>query len=224
MAVAFTINGKARASTPTPTRRCSGCCATSQTHRHQVRLRRRACAAPAPCTSTARRCAPARPRCPRSRARRSRPSRACRRRAASAAEGLGRRAGAAMRLLPVRPDHAGRRAAGEEQEADARADRRAHGRQHLPLRHLSAHRPRHPARRAGGLSHEQAHQEQPDVSRRGFVQGAAGLTFAFAFGGAPRPSVGGLCRRVSAKLNAWVTIAPTAPSRSSARRPRWARA
>ena len=35
------------------------------------------------------------------------------------------------------------------------ADRRAHGRQHLPLRHLSAHRPRHPARRQGGLSHDQ---------------------------------------------------------------------
>ena len=32
---------------------------------------------------------------------------------ASAAEGLDRRAGAAMRLLPVRPDHAGRRTAGQ---------------------------------------------------------------------------------------------------------------
>ena len=51
-----------------------------------------------------------------------------------------RRAGAAMRLLPVRPDHAGGRIAGEDQEAVARADRRPHGRQHLPLRHLSAHR------------------------------------------------------------------------------------
>ena len=38
------------------------------------------------------------------------------------------------------------------------ADRRAHGRQHLPLRHLSAHRARHRTRRPGGLSHEQAHQ------------------------------------------------------------------
>ena len=45
-------------------------------------------------------------------------------------------AGAAMRLLPVRADHAGGRTAGEESEADARADRPAHGRQHLPLRHL----------------------------------------------------------------------------------------
>ena len=57
---------------------------------------------------------------------------------ASAAEGLDRRAGAAMRLLPVRPDHAGGGAARQQQEADARTDRRPHGRQHLPLRHLHA--------------------------------------------------------------------------------------
>ena len=54
----------------------------------------------------------------------------------SAAEGLGGDAGAAMRLLPVRADHAGGRIAGEESEADARTDRRAYGRQYLPLRHL----------------------------------------------------------------------------------------
>ena len=81
---------------------------------------------------------------------------------ASAAEGLDRRAGAAMRLLPVRPDHAGGRAAGQEQEAEPAADRRAHGRQHLPLWHLSAHRPRHSTRCPGGLSHEQAHQARLD--------------------------------------------------------------
>ena len=39
-----------------------------------------------------------------------------------------------------------------QQEADARADRRAHGRQSLPLRHLSADRPRHRARSAGGVT------------------------------------------------------------------------
>ena len=42
------------------------------------------------------------------------------------------------------------------------ADRRAHGRQHLPLWHLSAHRSRHSTRRPGGLSHEQAHQARLD--------------------------------------------------------------
>ena len=74
----------------------------------------------------------------------------------SAAEGLARRAGAAMRLLPVRPDHERGRSAQAEAKADARRDRRAHEHQYLPLRHLSAHRARDRARRAGGLSHEQA--------------------------------------------------------------------
>src|SRR5262249_29117130 len=36
-----------------------------------------------------------------------------------AAEGLDRRAGPAMRLLPIRPDHASGRTAGKNQEADA---------------------------------------------------------------------------------------------------------
>ena len=41
---------------------------------------------------------------------------------------------------------------------DARTDRRAHGRQYLSLRHLPEDHQRDPARGAGGLSHEQAHQ------------------------------------------------------------------
>ncbi len=69
-------------------------------------------------------------------------------------EGLGGARGAAMRLLPVRPDHEGRRAAGEQSEAHARADRRAHGRQHLPLRHLSPHHRGGRAGVEGGLSHD----------------------------------------------------------------------
>ncbi len=44
---------------------------------------------------------------------------------ASAAEGLGGAGGSAVRLLPVRPDHEGGRAAGEQQEAEPRADRRS---------------------------------------------------------------------------------------------------
>ena len=39
---------------------------------------------------------------------------------------------------------------------EPRPDRRAHGRQSLPLRHLSRHHQRDPARGAGGLSHEQS--------------------------------------------------------------------
>ncbi len=38
------------------------------------------------------------------------------------------------------------------QEADPRADRHPYGRQHLPLRNLSAHRTRDRARRTGGLT------------------------------------------------------------------------
>ena len=70
----------------------------------------------------------------------------------SGAEGLARRAGAAMRLLPVRPDHERGRSAQAEAEADARRDRRAHEHQHLPLRNLSADRARGRARGAGGLT------------------------------------------------------------------------
>ncbi len=74
------------------------------------------------------------------------------RRVASAAEGLARRAGAAMRLLPVGPDHERGRPAQAQSQADARADRRAHERQPLPLRNLPAHRARGRARRPGGVT------------------------------------------------------------------------
>ena len=43
----------------------------------------------------------------------------------------------AMRLLPERTDHAGRRVAQGEAETDGPRYRRSHARQHLPLRHLS---------------------------------------------------------------------------------------
>src|SRR5215470_2741751 len=58
------------------------------------------------------------------------------------AEGLARRAGAAMRLLPVRTDHERSRSARAESEAHARADRRAYEHEYLPLRNLSTHRAR----------------------------------------------------------------------------------
>src|SRR6478736_1223498 len=44
------------------------------------------------------------------------------------------------------------------------------------------------------------------VSRRGFVQGAAGLSFAFTFGGALFGKPSEAFAADSAKLNAWVTI------------------
>ena len=125
-----------------------------------------ACAAPARSMSTARRCAPARPRCPRSTGKKVTTIEGLSAdEHASAAEGLGRRAGAAMRLLPVRPDHAGGRIADEDQAAVTRADRRPHGRQHLPLRHLSAHRSRHPTRRAGRADTMNKHIKQRQSRR-----------------------------------------------------------
>src|SRR5499427_2658042 len=53
-----------------------------------------------------------------------------------AAGRVGRRRRAAVRLLPGRPDHVRRRAAQAHAESHRHADRRSHGRQHLPLRHL----------------------------------------------------------------------------------------
>jgi isoquinoline 1-oxidoreductase alpha subunit len=50
----------------------------------------------------------------------------------------GRRTGAAMRLLPIRADHARGRSAEVESASDARTDRRAHEHQHLPLRDVRA--------------------------------------------------------------------------------------
>src|SRR6516165_6854567 len=44
------------------------------------------------------------------------------------------------------------------------------------------------------------------VSRRGFVQGVAGLTFAFTFGGAFVSKVSRAFAAEAAELNAWVTI------------------
>jgi hypothetical protein len=95
------------------------------------------CAAPAPCTSTARLFVHARPWSAMSPARRSPPSRASAPRAISA-EGLDRRAGAAMRLLPVRANHAGRGAVVEEPEPDQGRGRGAYGRESLPLHDLFA--------------------------------------------------------------------------------------
>ena len=63
------------------------------------------------------------------------------------------------------------------------------------------------------------------VCRRSFVKGAAGLTFAFAFGGALLGrSSEALRRRRRQAQRLGDASAPTAPSPSSARPPRWGRA
>src|SRR5258708_19897284 len=56
-----------------------------------------------------------------------------------------------MRLLPGRPDHAGRGTADGKSKAHARSDTRNDGGQYLPLRHLPTHRKRGQSRFDGGL-------------------------------------------------------------------------
>ncbi len=68
-------------------------------------------------------------------------------RPASGAARLDRRAGPAVRLLPVGHDHGRGGAAAEDAQADRRRDRRRH-RQPVPLWHLSAGAPRDPRPRA----------------------------------------------------------------------------
>ena len=79
------------------------------------------------------------------------------------AAGMDRRASSAVRLLPIRPDHAGRIAARQEQRSDQGRNRRAHGRQSVPLHDLRAHPARDSARRrrhAGSLSHDKASEDR----------------------------------------------------------------
>ena len=118
--------------------------------------------------------------------------------------------GAAVRLLPVRPDHEGGRAAGQQSEADPRADRRAHGRQHLPLRHLSPHHRRDRTRVEGGLSHDNAMLKAPELSRRGVLAGLGGMTFCLALGtdGVRLVSEAQANTLANAQVTPWVRIAP----------------
>src|SRR5262245_2615806 len=113
---------------------------------------------------------------------------------------MGCRPGAAVWLLPVGADHAGRRAAGEEQKSEPRADRAAHERQHLPLRNLQPHHRRDPARGEGGL----AMLLETKISRRAFLQTTGALTFSFTFAG---KATNALAQAAEAKFNAWVSIA-----------------
>ena len=84
--------------------------------------------------------------------------------------GLDRRGRAAMRLLPVGPDHGGGRAAQAASPADRRRHRRRHD-QHLPLRHLSADPRGDPSRRRDdeGLRRTAMDGSNIPVSRRQFI-------------------------------------------------------
>ena len=107
---------------------------------------------------------------------RSRPAR--QRRFASGAEGLARPRRSAMRLLPERDDHGGRRLAEGEAAADRCRDRRCHI-QHLPLRLL-------PARACGDSRRrrrsEPAMNPAAPIDRRTFLASVAAAGGSLALG------------------------------------------
>src|SRR5260370_12618542 len=97
-----------------------------------------------------------------------------------------------MRLLPDRPDHAGRGTANGQSETQPRPDTRSDGGQHLPLRLLSAHRKRGASCVYGGLIMNiitnpeklrgfERHIKIEKISRRSILKGlgiAGGLVLA----------------------------------------------
>src|SRR5712671_5365249 len=100
---------------------------------------------------------------------------------ASAAAGLHRRAGGAMRLLHQRHDHAGAGAARREPASDRGRDQgRARG-EPLPLRNASAHRACREALRERREELDMTHATLP---RRDFLKASGSLVVAFSF--APR--------------------------------------
>ena len=116
-------------------------------------------------------------------------SRAARRRragcAASAAAGVDRRAGAALRLLPERDDDPGRRPAGDDEAPDRGADPHGDERPSLPLRHLSADPDRDPeGRRRDGegraSSDDRASCTRRSSRRKTFLKGGGALIVGFS--------------------------------------------
>src|SRR6478672_4538586 len=90
-----------------------------------------------------------------------------------------------MRLLPVRADHVGGRAARRDAKPRRFRHRRCDGGKHLSLRHLCAHPRRH---QAGGFGSEVLKERAmtvaarlSDVSRRSLLTGALTGGFLFAF-------------------------------------------
>src|ERR1700722_742016 len=146
----------------------------------------------------------------------------------SAAEGVDRRAGSAMRLLPVRADHASGVAARQEQQSDQGRSSCAHGRQSLPLHDLFAHPESHHARclrnahcvhRDRSESNMNTHvkitkdiadRESADLSRRSFLVGSAAAGLALGYSAVP--GLLGADQAFAATGNfdpsAWYSIAP----------------
>src|SRR4051812_18072064 len=112
--------------------------------------------------------------------------------AASAAAGLHRRAGTAVRLLLQRHDDQGLGAAGADAAPERSADPRPHGRPPLPLRLLSAHHEGDPGciHHDGGSNAMNAihtNTSPGPLSRRNLLKGGA-LVVGFCIAGSPLPA------------------------------------
>ena len=92
-------------------------------------------------------------------------------------------------------------------EADARPDRRAHGRQSLPLRHLSRASSAPSTRREGGLIHVQHSKINDTISRRSSRRRSRPLLRFRARPPEMPPRTAPAQAAAKASINAWVTIA-----------------
>src|SRR5882724_6032351 len=130
-----------------------------------------------------------------------------------------------MRLLPVRPDHAGGFAAVKEFQPDQRRSCRAYGRQSVPLHDLFPHPEGHHARRRRHAhrvqrrhraeAHMNTHVKEisgvsADLSRRSFLVGTAAAGLALGYSAVP--SLLGADQALAAPANfdpsVWYSIAP----------------
>src|SRR5262249_38601814 len=107
--------------------------------------------------------------------------------APSAAAGVDRRAGAALRLLPERHDDPGGRSAGDDEETDRVADPHGHERPPLSVRHVSPDPDRDPEGRCRGG--EGRHVAVTGCLKRGFsrrtcVRGGGAPVVGFTLAGA----------------------------------------
>src|SRR5437016_1044401 len=83
-----------------------------------------------------------------------------------------------MRLLPIRTNHVGGRAAARESATDRRGHRRLDDRQHLPLWHVPAHSPGDPPGGANESGPREAGRRPAmkdivNLSRRRFLKSSA---------------------------------------------------
>ena len=136
--------------------------------------------------------------------------------AASAAAGVDRRAGAALRLLPERNDDPGRRSAGDDEAPDRGADPHGDERPSVPLRHVSADPDGDPeGRRRDGEGWEVTMTEMlnKEFSRKSFLKGGGAMIVGFSLAGAGVAGKAGAAAPTPAgynpsltKLDSWLRI------------------